>query len=57
MMGVIFATDMSRHMNDLKEINKLLEIDVDSVGGLRQLIAEQVENNLDLQNDSTPLIK
>jgi hypothetical protein len=35
MMGVIFATDMSRHTDDLKEINKLLEIDIDSVGGLR----------------------
>ena len=38
MMGIIFATDMSRHMNDLKEINQLLAVDVNAEGGLKSLI-------------------
>jgi hypothetical protein len=38
MMGIIFATDMSRHLADMKEINQLLAIDVNSEGGLKSLI-------------------
>jgi len=38
MMGIIFATDMSRHLSDLKEINTLLAIDVNGEGGLKSLV-------------------
>jgi hypothetical protein len=41
MMGTIFATDMSRHMNDLKEINQLLAIDVNGEGGLASLLSHE----------------
>ena len=41
MMGIIFATDMSRHMADIKEINQLLAIDVNSEGGLKSLITSE----------------
>ena len=38
-MGVIFSTDMSKHMNDLKEIKQLLEVDIDKEEtGLKALI-------------------
>lgn len=39
MMGVIFATDMSRHMNDLKEIKQLLDVEIENEEtGLKALI-------------------
>jgi hypothetical protein len=41
MMGIIFATDMSRHLNDMKEINQLLAVDVNSDGGLKSLILSE----------------
>ena len=41
MMGIIFATDMSRHLADMKEINQLLAIDVTSEGGLKSLITNE----------------
>lgn len=41
MMGIIFATDMSRHLADMKETNQLLSIDVNSEGGLKSLITSE----------------
>ncbi len=38
MIGIIFAIEMSRHTADIKEINQLLAIDVNSEGELKSLI-------------------
>lgn len=48
MMGIIFATDMSRHLSDLKEINALLAIDVNGEGGLKSLVNSANESIKDI---------